>query len=115
MLTVEEWCAWCQRLRLSQDTEALIATIRSSPPVRKVQGQAGNVSGRYPSPKMRWCPSIAWMKGRRSDVDRSLVEPGVKVTWHAVAQQCFHGPHRVRHPCCHARRDGCHCLGDPAC
>src|SRR6266567_4650002 len=27
----------------------------------------------------RWCPSIAWMKGRRSDVDRSRVEPGVQV------------------------------------
>jgi hypothetical protein len=26
-----------------------------------------------------WCPSIAWMKGRRSDVDRSRVEPGVHV------------------------------------
>lgn len=53
MLTGEEWCAWCQRLGLTQDTEALIATIRSSPPVRKVQGRAGNVSGRYPSPQMQ--------------------------------------------------------------
>jgi len=25
------------------------------------------------------CPSIAWMKGRRSDVDHALVEPGVQV------------------------------------
>jgi len=63
---------------------------------------------------MGWCPSIAWMKGRRSDVDRSLVEPSVQVTWHAIAQQCFHGPHRVRHAGCRARRNGCHCLGDPA-
>ena len=61
-----------------------------------------------------WCPSIAWMKGRRSDVDRSLVEPGVQVTRHAIVQQCLHGPHRVRHAGCHARRAGCHCLGDPA-
>jgi len=27
----------------------------------------------------RWCPSLAWMKGRSSDIDRSRVEPGVKV------------------------------------
>lgn len=53
MLTAEAWRAWSQRLRLSQDTEALITTIRSAPPVRKVQGQASNVSGRYPSPKMQ--------------------------------------------------------------
>jgi transposase-like protein len=39
----------------------------------------------------RWCPSIAWMKGRRSDVDLSLGELGVKVTWHTMAHQCFHG------------------------
>src|SRR5205807_9923939 len=25
-----------------------------------------------------WCPSIAWMKVRRSNVDRSRVEPGVQ-------------------------------------
>src|SRR5215831_2139081 len=28
---------------------------------------------------LRWCPSIAWMKGRRRDVDRSKVEPDVQV------------------------------------
>src|SRR5713101_1466774 len=60
------------------------------------------VSPRKNLRKNRWCPSTAWMKGRRSEVDRSLVEPGVKVTWHAIAQQCFHSPHRVRHTCCHA-------------
>jgi hypothetical protein len=62
----------------------------------------------------RWCPSIAWMKGRRSDVNRSLVEPGVQGTWHAIAQQYFPGPHSVRHTCYHARRDGWRCLGAPA-
>ena len=56
--------------------------------------------------KTRWCPSRAWMKGRRSDVDRSRVEPGVQVTWHAIAQQCFHGLHLVRHTCRHGRRAG---------
>ena len=47
----------------------------------------------------RWCPSIACIKEQRSDVDRSRVEPGVKVAWHAIAQQDFHGPRRVCHPC----------------
>ena len=49
-----------------------------------------------------WCPSIACIKEPRSDVDRSLVELGVKVAWHAIAQQDFHGLHRVRHTCRHS-------------
>lgn len=53
MLTTEEFHAWCQRLQLSKETEAIITNIRESPPVRKVRGRAGNVSGRYPSPKMQ--------------------------------------------------------------
>src|SRR5947209_9575774 len=53
MLTIEEFHTWCQRLQISPETEALITRIRSSPPVRKVSGRAGNVSGRYPSPKMQ--------------------------------------------------------------
>src|SRR5258708_27480414 len=53
MLTPEELCAWCQRLRLSKETEEIITSIRSSPQVRKVRGRAGNVSGKYPSPKMQ--------------------------------------------------------------
>ncbi len=32
--------------------EALIASIRSSSPVRRVSGRANNITGRYPSPKM---------------------------------------------------------------
>ncbi len=52
MLTDEEFRPWCQRLQLTSETEALIATIRESPPVRKVRGRANNVTGRYPSPKM---------------------------------------------------------------
>ncbi len=52
MLTTEEFHAWCQRLQLPKETEELIASIRSSPPVRKVRGRANNVAGRYPSPKM---------------------------------------------------------------
>ena len=53
MLTTEEFLAWCQRLQLSPEAEAIITRIRSSPPVRKVRGRADNVSGRYPSPKMQ--------------------------------------------------------------
>jgi hypothetical protein len=46
-----------------------------------------------------WCPSIACIKEQRSDVDRSLVELGVKVAWPAITQQGFHSPRRVRHTC----------------
>ncbi|HSX81053.1 MAG TPA: hypothetical protein VLQ80_21105, partial [Candidatus Saccharimonadia bacterium] len=56
----------------------------------------------------------AWMKGRRSDVDHLLVELGVQVSWHPIAEQCFYGSHRVRYLCRHARHDGCHCIGNPA-
>jgi putative transposase len=51
-MTPEAFHTWSQRLRFSSETEALIASIRSSPPVRRVSGRANNVTGRYPSPKM---------------------------------------------------------------
>ncbi len=51
-MTLEEFHAWSQRLQYTSETEALIAAIRSSPPVRRVSGRAKNVTGRYPSPKM---------------------------------------------------------------
>ena len=51
-MTPEEFHIWSQRLQLSKETEALIAAIRTSPPVRRVIGRANNVTGRYPSPKM---------------------------------------------------------------
>ena len=53
MLTTEALHAWCRRLQLAPDTVDRIAAIRSSPPVRTVTGRAGNVAGRYPSPKMQ--------------------------------------------------------------
>jgi len=53
MLTAEAFRAWCDRLQLAQDTAARIAAMRASPPVRTVTGRAGNVAGRYPSPKMQ--------------------------------------------------------------
>jgi hypothetical protein len=51
-MTPEAFHTWSQLLRLSSETEALIASIRSSPPVRQVSGRAKNITGRYPSPKM---------------------------------------------------------------
>ncbi len=52
MMMTGEFHAWCRRLQLPKETEMLIASIRSSPPVRKVRGRANNVAGRYLSPKM---------------------------------------------------------------
>jgi putative transposase len=53
MLTDAAFEQWCHQLALSEQARQLIARIRSSPPSRLVQGRAGNVSGRYPSQKMR--------------------------------------------------------------
>ena len=44
-MTPEAFHTWSQRLRLSSETEALIASIRSSPPVRRVSGRAKNITG----------------------------------------------------------------------
>jgi putative transposase len=52
MLSAEAFQTWCARLQLSQETEAFLSTIRFSPPVRRPRGRVGNVTGRYPSPKM---------------------------------------------------------------
>ena len=54
---------------------------------------------RTPRRRSWWCPSIACIQEPRSDVDRSRVELGVKVAWHAITQQDFHGPRHVCHPC----------------
>lgn len=51
-MTPEEFHAWSQRLQFISETKALIAAMRSSPPVRRVSGRANNITGRYPSPKM---------------------------------------------------------------
>jgi putative transposase len=52
MITTEEFHAWCVSLQLRPETVEMIATIRSSSPVRKVRGRANNLAGRYASPKM---------------------------------------------------------------
>ena len=52
MLSSESFERWCQQLKLSEDARTIITRIRTSPPSRRVQGRAGNVSGQYPSRKM---------------------------------------------------------------
>lgn len=53
MLTESELQQLYQRLGLSRQAQKIIEEIRSSPPVRRVNSRAGNVSVRYPSRKMR--------------------------------------------------------------
>ncbi|MBO3463210.1 MAG: DDE-type integrase/transposase/recombinase [Aetokthonos hydrillicola CCALA 1050] len=49
----DEFKYWCTSQHYSAQTVELIAAIRSSPPSRRVQGGNKNVSGVYPSRKMR--------------------------------------------------------------
>lgn len=43
---------WAERVGLEERARALIASIRSAPPSRRVRGGARNVTGFYPSRKM---------------------------------------------------------------
>jgi putative transposase len=52
MLTPTEFQQWCRERELPLATCHLIAALRASPPSRRVQGRAHNVSGTYPSRKM---------------------------------------------------------------
>jgi len=52
MLAAHELARLCERLGLSAEASAIIDSIRSSPPARRVRSAAGNVSARYPSRKM---------------------------------------------------------------
>ncbi len=52
MLSAHEVARLCERLGLSGEAMAIVDTIRSSPPTRRVRSAAGNVSVRYPSRKM---------------------------------------------------------------
>src|SRR5262245_2647942 len=60
---------------------------------------------------LRWCPSLAWMKGLRSVVSRLLIEPVATVRGHPIAQQFLPGPPLVRQTCRHSRGDGLPLLG----
>lgn len=52
MLTQDDLLFWYRKLGLSENARALIDSIRSSEPVRRVGGGASNVVDRYPSRKM---------------------------------------------------------------
>nr|MBA3825255.1 TnsA endonuclease N-terminal domain-containing protein [Ktedonobacterales bacterium] len=52
MLTSEAFAAYLDRLALPPATRTLITEIRQSDPVRRTEGRARNVRGRYPSRKM---------------------------------------------------------------
>jgi putative transposase len=52
MLTSEGFALHCERLDLSSQAQAVLATIRSSPPSRRVGGGRKNVHVRYTSRKM---------------------------------------------------------------
>jgi len=47
-----EFDQWCHRLALRPATQDFLARLRASPPVRRVQGRAQNVSGPYASRTM---------------------------------------------------------------
>lgn len=53
MLDDKAFEQWCQNLGLSDQAKAIITQIRTSPPSRHVQSAAGNVSGDFPSQKMK--------------------------------------------------------------
>ncbi len=52
MLSNDGLVQLCQCLGLSDEARAVIESIRSSPPSRRVRGASGNVAVRYPSRKM---------------------------------------------------------------
>ena len=60
---------------------------------------------------LRCCPSIACMKGLRSDVGRLLLKLVTKVRRHTIAQQLLHSPYVVRYTRCHGRCDRLPLLG----
>ncbi len=51
-MTLSEFQQWCRSLALAPSTCDFLASIRASPPVRRVNSRATNVSGAYPSSKM---------------------------------------------------------------
>src|SRR5712691_12229154 len=53
MLDKDELLNWCKRLNLSQEARNVIEQVRSSDPARRVQSGTRNVSGSYPSKKMK--------------------------------------------------------------
>jgi len=64
VMTPEEFHPWSNHLQLTAETEALITTLGSSPPVRRVRGRTNNVTGHSPSPK--WA-AVSGLKVDRSN------------------------------------------------
>jgi putative transposase len=52
MLTPDDLATLCQNLALSEQAQAVLTRIRSSPPSRRVGSGGKNVPVRYPSRKM---------------------------------------------------------------
>lgn len=52
MLNDKKFLQWCYRIKLQEDARDLIMKIRSSEPVRLVNGHGRSVVGHYPSRKM---------------------------------------------------------------
>ena len=53
MFSENDFQLWCRSLNLSEQTRELINQMRNSDPSRRVRSMAGNVSGFYPSRKMK--------------------------------------------------------------
>jgi transposase InsO family protein len=53
MLDRNELLDWCQSLNLSEEARTVLDVIRTSDPARRVQSGCRNVSGTYPSKKMK--------------------------------------------------------------
>ncbi len=78
MMTPEEFHPWSQRLQFSKETEALIAAMRPSSPVRHVTGRTSNVTGRYRSSK---CSAPSSLKVNMSNCGRSMGWNGTMMCW----------------------------------
>jgi transposase InsO family protein len=53
MFDEQDFLHWCRKLQLSEQAEKVIQQVRTSEPSRAVRSGSNNVSGRYPSSKMR--------------------------------------------------------------
>src|SRR2546428_5010838 len=82
MLPPMQFQEWCARLQLPPATCTLIARLRVTPPTRRVQSRAGNVSGRYPSRPSRSNEQIFYGK------QESLLAPKEYKMPYQAKKQC---------------------------
>lgn len=95
MLNDVELEQWFYRLKLSDEAQAVIRQIRTSPPARSVRSFKGNVSGRFPSRKMGVTIQFESHKNELPFVyeyehDDDVLEyydqpPSIKLTYEAVS------------------------------